>query len=69
MTEMTWQPIETAPRDSWELYRRRALGGWMHKSLGLVWGKLEWRTHGRVGEFIASGGTPTHWMELPELPK
>lgn len=66
-----WQPIETAPRDSWKLHQMRAVGGWMHRIYGLIWGPLNYHQdqhHANGGYFIANGGEPTHWTTLEPLP-
>ena len=68
---MTWKPIETAPKDSWKLYKMHAVGAWKHKTYGWLWGPLKWYTdkhHEDGGYFIASHGEPTHWtrLQMPE---
>lgn len=60
---MTWQPIETAPKDEPILITRFAPG-------------TQW--HGRMAVDVKSAGRgfgcfnqwypPTHWQPLPELP-
>ncbi len=74
---MTWQPIETAPRDGTEVLlalkgkHRACLGYWID-SEDVRYGKSVrkrqlwsvesmWILHGDEPE-------PTHWMPLPELP-
>ena len=63
-----WQPIETAPKDPWELHKRAAVGGWKHKTYGWLWGRLNWHNakHLTAGGYwlTDNGGTPTHWMQL-----
>ena len=71
---MTWQPIETAPRDETpvllfyapsETYGRPASGGiiegWYFSSPKQI--DDGWET------IVGSIGEPTHWMPLPEPPK
>lgn len=62
---MTWQPIETAPRDSIPVLVHAGAKDWMDNDVPSV----AWYSnmHGWVGHF-ATGETPTHWMPLPEPP-
>ncbi len=65
---MTWQPIETAPKD-WthvlvadgnrligEVYYQRHVGEWVYANMS-------------ADDDGALVGDPTHWMPLPEPPK
>lgn len=62
---MTWQPIETAPKDRlidiWTGDRRRA---------ACYWDDIchEWRSTANSGHMTFCK-YPTHWMEIPEPPK
>lgn len=66
---MTWQPIETAPRDgrhlllfpNYENWPRPTVGRWADEYGGL-WYMAE------VGT-LCGLWKPTHWMPLPEPPK
>jgi hypothetical protein len=68
---MSWQPIETAPKDGTRIL------GWSEKH---VWKGIHTCYWGRDGELNPSrwhGGhcrighidQPTHWMQLPEPPQ
>jgi hypothetical protein len=67
---MTWQPIETAPKDEWILvfmededdYMGRIHAGRHNKvANGHLW---------VIGHHFASDlSKPTHWMPLPEPPE
>lgn len=66
---MTWQPIETAPKDG-----TRILCYFPDESafkiLTVVWGYYGWRLDpdgGTEFEFPIEG-KPTHWTPLPEKP-
>ena len=68
---MSWQPIETAPKDGTEFVmldanvKTATVGEWM---IAPEWQKI------RPGELLGFSGwfplhSPTHWMPLPELPE
>jgi hypothetical protein len=66
---MTWQPIETAPKDGtpiWLFYPeaheqdRQAVGWWVND-----FREPRWMDHADAHDFIQ----PSHWMPLPEPPK
>jgi Protein of unknown function (DUF551) len=72
---MSWQPIETAPKDkSWVLLSGGQIGyGWYEQEFppavvaqyaGKSW-QFAWYDSGFYGEYL----DPTHWMPLPEPPK
>lgn len=72
---MTWQPIETAPRQ--RLPQVRILG-WNGKTIDLwVWDtqawsqrpRACWRRYGARGISQDRKEQPTHWMPLPEPPE
>ena len=71
---VTWQPIETAPKDGREVL---ALGlrhgdygytddekGWT----GIRWMNKGWQETKPTGRY-SNGFTPTHWMPLPAPPE
>ena len=68
MERMTWQPIETAPKDgSWVLLflpewgRGQArIGQWIRSREDSGW-------YGREFKEVFNDG-PTHWMPLPDSP-
>ncbi len=72
---MTWQPIETAPRDGrpvslriehrWARYSADPVAdGWVVEVVG------RWIDHNRGGwTWHGLSGRPTHWMPLPEPPE
>lgn len=69
---MTWQPIETAPKDG-----RRLLVMWPYwhgNAPGIAWycgGSGGWdsdRCLTPIHENVAPERDPTHWMPLPEPP-
>lgn len=56
---MSWQPIDTAPKDGTEFL------GWFPGSTVMIW----WMGQGGVwGNDFWEGEAPTHWMPLPEPP-
>lgn len=56
---MSWQPIETAPKDGSEFL------GWFPGSTVMIW----WMGQGGVwGNDFWEGEAPTHWMPLPNPP-
>lgn len=57
--ERQWRPIETAPKESWDIILCDA-DGW--RIIGNWW-RDAWRDY--VGEEFF----PTHWMPLPPAPK
>jgi len=81
---MTWQPVDTAPKDG-----LRPIDLWVipvtgrpHRRVGMTWLKItKWsgwrggkchidrRSGYPVGNFIGSECTVTHWMPEPEPPK
>jgi len=80
MAAVTWQPIETAPKDGTPFLS--ALGPFVYivfwsddsnlKSLIPWWeqGSAEWENNKWIGyheEYYAA--SPTHWMPLPKPPK
>ena len=67
--EMTWQPIETAPKDGSVF-----LGYWLGKMRdcsalqredGVIWTFGAFSFH----EEMRKGNIPTHWMPLPPPPE
>jgi hypothetical protein len=59
---MTWQPIETAPKDGTDVL------AWDGDSVSLVWwsvGAKKWAW----GDFYLDAPAPTHWMPLPPPPE
>jgi hypothetical protein len=80
MSEMVWQPIETAPKDGiflayWPGYRTRE---WMHEYEPLdtyrdVEGQVLPAAMSHTGIYIIGNvahpeSKPTHWMPLPSPP-
>jgi hypothetical protein len=66
MVTMTWQPIETAPKDGtvvllWHNNFHPTIG-WYDRGIKL-WQEV-WEHKWEVG-----GGQPTQWMPLPDAPK
>ena len=59
---MTWQPIETAPKDGTEILL------WEPKGEGICIG-CYYPTTGWNNGYDKLLHTPTHWMPLPEEPK
>ena len=66
----TWQPIETAPAETWN--------GTGHKPVLLWWpSRYRWPVDGfkndgrwkSIGDEEPEDGQPTHWMPLPDAPK
>lgn len=70
---MTWQPIETAPKDGTTILitREMEMFGWVrgyatYQTISGIGGG--WVSHG-FGVFGELGlGNPTHWMPLPDPP-
>ena len=61
---MSWQPIETAPKDGTEVLLCEPLSGGYHFIVvGAFWRQLDWITGG--GRQV----DPTHWMPLPAPPE
>jgi hypothetical protein len=70
---MTWQPIETAPRDG-----TRVLVFWAPSIIQISWHEVSYRVINgqewfrRVGWMVDGLTTgeiyPTHWMPLPDPP-
>ena len=63
---MTWQPIETAPKDFTRIWACRA-------GAPRVSGEIYWST-GKRPKWRDAGGNPllwepTHWMPIPEPPQ
>lgn len=67
---MTWQPIETAPKDGTEILVARAGYGMAVVSFrdGEWCNAGEWCFAGDVGWGGSMDVEPTHWMPLPEPP-
>ncbi len=68
---MSWQPIETAPKDSEEilaieLFDAPETGG---VYCVVSWVNGAWRDHSDMGAAGLDPFEPTHWMPLPEPPK
>lgn len=67
---MEWLPIETAPKDTKEMYVVRAFNVDVHQVKGYtsdpycVWHDGEWFVRWPHTAFM-----PTHWMPLPPPPK
>ncbi len=60
---MTWQPIETAPKDGTEVLV------WDGYGVKIAWWEPYRRTTGGVWFYDGDNYTwPTHWMPLPEEP-
>lgn len=59
-----WQPIETAPKSTWDL--RDCIGGYLHQAHGWIFGKVMYRQPTRVdgGYWYCQGFVPTHWMRI-----
>lgn len=69
-----WQPIDTAPKDGTEIlvfvppakwsggYVRSVM--WVEDSDHSCWCVED----NKLGPFALRGGSPTHWMQLPEPP-
>jgi hypothetical protein len=82
---LSWQPIETAPKDGTEIFIFRhnwleaPVAQWIenHAEDGSFfgWGFDEWYTHGVEDGFlgwnedIEDDCMPTHWMPIPNLPE
>lgn len=74
---MTWQPIETAPKDGTAiLLCDEESGKWDNQqwsSCVVGWwdtdDEPEWRDNGDMGCNGQCEYEPTHWMPLPEPPK
>ena len=68
---MTWQPIETAPKDQWIemlLWDGNTLGVGFRTDTG--WGLLFKLHNWEWGHEISCASVyPTHWMLLPEPPE
>lgn len=69
---MSWQPIETAPRDGRQLL---AFARGAHGERDVYYGVAEWALDGpgRIqphteGWFWSYAIRPTHWMPLPSPP-
>jgi hypothetical protein len=69
MVAMTWQPIETAPKDGADIlifipdmqnYPDNP------RIVSAFWGICGWTDNAAVG--CQTWGNPTHWMPLPEPP-
>lgn len=69
---LTWQPIETAPKDGTPVLLYRECAGWSVRGWGYwvdVKGIDGWVSHGFGDPPGNLGlGHPTHWMPLPEPP-
>ena len=72
---MTWQPIETAPRDgtvillnhSFNVLCGYAKENWPHKQIAIGYYDNWWVTGVPGGHSSGGGDTQfTHWMPLPE---
>ena len=65
---IVWQPIEKAPRNRDILLN----GGYVHRVYGWLWGQCRWYDdvkHPQGGYFICTnGGTPTHYLLVPDAP-
>lgn len=63
---MTWQPIETAPKDGTEVL------GWLSRSIDeQPYVETMWYVPDAevwVGDYDGCRVLPTHWMPLPEPP-
>ena len=82
---MTWQPIETAPKDGSAILLYANCKGWEDCGMSRVVGWFDqywWSAYGPAfGEPVANptygrrnpqrigSCNPTHWMPLPEPPK
>jgi hypothetical protein len=69
-SNMTWQPIETAPKDGSTLLlavlyakelSQTQVGEWRER----LPGHFDWLQHKTINRFA---GEVTHWMSLPEPP-
>lgn len=69
MTQMQWQPIETAPRDGTKVLLTSVTKGAV-VALGSWWPKDKDTS---AGPWLCNGGTirmaATHWMPLPPPPE
>lgn len=67
---MTWQPIETAPKDGTRILVCQRVGYRAHRPVVIA----RWHQPANVqmaGSFIGDGGAvdhPTHWMPVPDPP-
>jgi hypothetical protein len=70
---MSWQPIETAPKDGTEIdlwypdLGRQPAAHWDTTGLGFGWCWPNWN-EGRLETVIRPNIAPTHWMPIPEPP-
>lgn len=64
MSKDMWQPIETAPRDGTIIL---AYDGCSVQSI--TWREDRWVTDWDHDPTYEDGGSPTHWMPLPEAPE
>lgn len=64
---MTWQPIETAPKDGTEILLY--VGIMKHDYAVAHWNERYWQMGVHQDRFYSEFGQPTHWMPLPEAPK
>ena len=67
---MSWQPIETAPRDGTRVLIS-CVGECGTEWMYVAWCKgIRWRLIERKDRsYIEVNDQPTHWMPLPEPPK
>lgn len=73
---MTWQPIETAPKDGTEFqaWIKSQFGDWWEPKCRInpnseafeVWGRVDYDYDGWDND---PEWTPTHWMPLPTSPE
>jgi hypothetical protein len=66
---MTWQPIETAPKDGTPILITRETVFLSEEGWHIVrWEEDWWTVHDGKFDHALRGPDPTHWMPLPERP-
>ena len=67
---MTWQPIETAPKDGTRVLIYQPAGMWRSCNRGARIDLAYWHQPGNAEKpgFWMPTSRPTHWMPLPDPP-